>query len=323
LLSLVGSVGSASLGGCFTSEATPRYQLSAGNVPGKLADHLRWENRRGQDSRANRETIEALVAEGSLTTAGFLVLDTDSIRYTEQGGDFYEIAVERTGTVEREHWIFWFDLIDGEPPASAEVFTSSLGTGRGTDLQARYGLKERDERVVEDAAGEIVREFDLHDPEDDPAGRRGHVFVRRSESETDLLPEPPFTHVAFEVNDTTRYARAITERAAVELQHYSYRSELVAQSTSDFEQYVREQHLETTFDRNSLPASQQNILDTITRGGGRHEEREPLSEALQTVLDRLGLQHVETPDPRSVSFSDEVFFRYQDGYFSGELQIFR
>jgi hypothetical protein len=320
---LVGSVGSASLGGCLTSEATPRYQLSAGNVPGTLAEYLRWENRRGQDPRADRETIEALVAEGSLTTAGFVVLDPDSVQYTEQGGDFYEIGAERTGTVEREHWIFWFDLIDGEPPTSSEVFTSSLGTGGGTDIGARYGLSERDERVVEDAAGEIVREFDLHDPEADPPGRRGHVFLRRSESETDLLPEPPFTHVAFEVNDTTRYARAITERAIVELQQYRYHSERVAQSTSDFEQYVRDQHLETTFDRGSLPESQRTILDAITSGGGRHEERKPLSEAMETVLDRLELENVGTPEPQSVSFSDEVFFRYQDGYFSGELQIFR
>jgi hypothetical protein len=322
MLAALASAASTGAVGCLGSDSTPRYRLSAGNVPGTLAERFRWqprEPRRGADGAL----LDRLLEEGRLTTAGFLLLDTETPRYVERDGSYYEVTAERTGTVEREHWIFWFDLIEGEVPADAEVFTSSLATGGGTDLGERYGLTERDQRVVEDAAGEIVREFDLHDPEADPPGRRGHVFLRRGESETDLLPQPPFTHVAFERNDGRRYARAMTERAAVELQRYTYRSERVADSAEAYAGYVRDRHLGATFERSSLPASQREILDAITRGGGRYEERAPLSRAMQTILKRLGLGAVETPEPKRVSFSEDVYFRYRDGYFAAQLEIFR
>lgn len=326
LLHAVGSGAGLAIAGCLSGgPTTPRYQLSARNVPGSLTDAFRWRPR-GRFPEADQELMNRLVTEGSLTTAGFALYPSgrDEQRYVERDGTYYEVSIERTGTVERERWILWFDILDGEPPADAEVFTSSLGTGDPTDLRAAYGLAELDVRVVEDAAGQIPREgFDFHDPESDPPGRRGHVFLRRDAAGTDLLPEPPFTHVAFETGDGTRYARAVTERVTVELQLYEHGVVEVADSTDEYADSVREKHLAATFDRRQLPGEQREILDAITAGGGRYEERPPQSDAMGTVLDRLGLADVGTPQPNGVEFSDDVYFRYRESYFSAQLQVFR
>lgn len=324
VLSTVGIAATLAGAGCLSgSSTTPRYQLSARNVPGTMVDAFRWEPR-GQFPEADRELMNRLITEGSLTTFGFALypLGPDEQRYVERDGTFYGVSIERTGTVERERWILWFDLVEDDPPADAEVFTSSLGTGDPTDLEAAYNLSERDVRVVEDAAGQIPREgFDVHDPGGDPPGRRGHVFLRRDAAETALLPDPAFTYVAFESNDETHYARVVTERATVELQQYQHRVVQVADSTDEYAAYVHDTYLETTFDRQQLSESQREILDTVTAGGGRYEERQPLSDAMQTVLDRLGLAGVETPQPKGVEFSDDVYFGYQEGYFTAQLEI--
>lgn len=325
VLRAVGSATSLGLAGCFSGGSnTVRYQLSAHNVPGSLADAFRWEPR-GPFAAADRELMGRLIDDGSLTTEGFALypLDWDG-RYVERNGTYYETAVERTGEVTRERWILWFDLIEGDPPADAEVFTSSLGTGEPTDLAAAYGLSERDVRVVEDAAGQIPREgFDFQDPEDDPPGRRGHVFLRRGPDQTALLPDPPFTHVAFETDDRTWYARVVTERATVALRRYEHTATAVAESTAEYVEHLRDRYLEAAFDRRRLPDAQRDILDTITAGGGRYEERQPRSDALTAVLTRLGLAGVETPESKGVEISDEVYFSYHDGYYTAELQIFR
>ena len=324
-LAAAGSAAGPGLAGCISlGSSTPQYRLTANTVPGSLTDAFRWETR-GEFPDADRALMDRLVAEGSLTTAGFALYPAgrNDPTYVERDGTFFRISIEESGTVEREHWILWFDLLDGEPPGDAEVYTSSLGVGEPTDLAAEYGLSERDVHVVEDAAGEIPREFDFHDPEGDPPGRRGHVFLRRDEDETDLLPEPPFTHVAFETNDDTRYAEVVTERATVELQQYRHEATRVADSEAGYADHVREEHLRAAFDRERLPEDQRAVLDAITTGGGSHEEHSPLSDAMKSVLGRLGLDAVETPDPKGVAFSEDAFFEYRDGYFVAQLQIFR
>lgn len=326
--------------------------LTARYVGESLADAFRWEPR-GRFSDADRDLMERLVAGGSLTTAGFALYPAgrDEPRYVERDGTFYRLTVERAGEVERERWILWFDLIDDEPPGDAEVFTSSLGTGGGTDLAAEYGLSERDVRVVEDAAGQVPTEFEFRDLEDAPPGRRGHVFVRRSADETALVPEPPFTHVAFETGDGTWYARAVAERATVALREYRHAAEPVAETPTGYAEHVRETHVRAAFDPEALPEAQRDLLDGVTpdvrpadgedgdgegddgqgdgepegravEPGREHEERPPLSDAFESVLERLGLDAVETPEPGRVAFSDAVYFGYRGAYFEAQLQIF-
>lgn len=320
---LAASLGSLGLAGCLSEGSATRYRLSARNVPGDLAEHLRWEPR-GAFTERQVEAMRQLVTDGSLTTDGFALLGPDDVRFVEHEGSFYRVSISRSGTVQRERWVFWFDLIEGEPPSDAEVYESSLGVGGGTDLQAAYNLSELDARAVEDAAGEVYREGPpLEDLEDASAGRRGHVFLHRGADESALIPEPPFTHVAFETNDGTRYARAVVERAEVELQQYEYTATQVADSDAAFADHVQESVLQATFDPDALPEAQREILETITKGGGRYNETVPLSEALTAVLDRLGLSDMTTPEEGSVAFSEDVYFRYREDYNRAQLEIFR
>ncbi len=317
------AAGAAGLAGCLSrGDADPRYVLSAEDVGESLADAVRWQPR-GRFTDADRTLMDRLVAEGSLATEGFSLYPpaADRPQYVERDGTHYRVTVERTGEVDREEWILWFDLIEGEPPADAEVYTSSLGLGGGTDLAAEYGLSERDVRVVEDAAGAIPTEFGYRDLENEAPAHRGHVFVRRSPGETDLVPDPPFTHVAFETGDGTRYARAVVERTTVSLRRFEYTAEAVADSTAAYETHVRERHLAASFDRAALPDGQRSILDGMT-DGRRYEEREPLSDGMASVLDRLGIDDVEPPEPRRVEFSDEVFFAYGGAFYFGQVEVF-
>ncbi|MFB6192225.1 MAG: hypothetical protein ABEI11_02755 [Haloarculaceae archaeon] len=325
LLAAAGAAAGVALAGCLSGgDGEPRYRLSASNVPGSLADAFRWEPR-GPYAAENRALMDRLVAEGSLVTLGYSLSPPgpEERSYVERNGTYYDVSIERGGEVRRERWILWFDLIEGDPPADAEVFTSSLGTGEPTDLRAEYGLSERDARVAKDAAGEIPTEFEYRDLEDAPPGQRGHVFLRRGPDETDLLPEPPFTHVEFVTGDGSRYARAVAERATVTLRRYEHAVERVADSADGYAAHVRDEHLRATFDPGALPDAQREILESITAGGGRYEEVVPLSDAMTTVLERLGLSDVETPEPKSVTFSEPAYFRYGDGAYAAELEIFR
>lgn len=321
-----GAAAALGLAGCLGGGPDgPRYELTARGASGPLAERLRWQPR-SPFPEADRRLLAALVEEGSLTTLGFAVVPPawERPRYVERDGTYYELTVERTGTVERERWILWFDLLEGsEPPPDAEVYTSSLGTGEPTDLRAAYGLADLDVRAVEDAEGEVVREFEFHDPEGDPPGRRGHVFHRRDADETALLPEPPFTHVAFETNDGTRYARAVAERATVELRRFEHAARPVADSASAYAEYVAARHLQATFDRAALPEARRELLDAVTDGRRPHVEHPPLTEAFAAVLERLGLRGLETPDPRGVAISDEPYFRYAGDLWTAQLQVFR
>ncbi|MFB6359967.1 MAG: hypothetical protein ABEH59_01445, partial [Halobacteriales archaeon] len=206
----------------------------------------------------------------------------------------------------------------------ADVYESSLGAGGGTDLRTAYDLSELDVRAVEDAEGEVYREGPpLEDLEDEPPGRSGHVFVYRGAEESALIPEPPFTHVAFETNDGTRYARAVVERTAVELQQYEYTATRVADSDTGYADHVEETVLQASFDPAALPEAQREILETITEGGGRYNESVPLSAAYRSVLDRLELSDMTTPEEDSVVFSEDVYFRYGEDYNRAQLEIFR
>lgn len=326
LLRAAGSAASLGLAGCLDDGASgSRFELTARGVNGRLTDRLRWRAR-PPFAAADRRLLDRLIAEGSLTTLGFAVVPPawERPRYVERDGTYYAVTVKRTGTVERERWILWFDLLEGRtPPAGAEVYTSSLGTGEPTDLESAYGLSDLDVRAVEAAEGELAREGSFHDPEGDPPGRRGHVFLRRDAEETALLPEPPFTHVAFETSDGTRYGRAVAERATVELRRFEYAVRAVADSPAGFADHVREQHLRATFERETLPRAQRELLDAVTGGRQPHVERPPLSEAFVAVLSRLGLRDLATPEPGRVAISDEPYFRYDGALHTAQLQVFR
>lgn len=311
-----------STAGCLrlsASDDSPRYRLSARRVGPSLAPRFDW-NVADADAFA-RDLAARVVDRGEVATDGFSLdgVGTSEPRYVERDGTYYEVAVAEAGTVTRTRWLLWFDRVDADPPAEAEVYTSSLGLGDPTRLDAAYGLSESDVRAVEDAEGRVATGSEFLDLADRPPERRGHLFVRRSADGTDLVPDPPFDYAAFETGDGTVYARAVAEEASVDLTRYVHTATPVAESADAYERHLRETHLRAAFD--DAPDAQRPVLDAAT-GGREYEETAPISDGFAAVLERLGVDDTRTPEPRRVEFSADVYFAYEGSYYEGQLEIF-
>jgi hypothetical protein len=326
LLTTVGGVAVVGLGGCLdAADGTAdrhRYRLSARPLGPRLVGRFRWKPD-GPDADPDDRLVGRIVATDSVTVAGVRLPErgAENVSYVEREGTYYELRHDEIGPVTRERWLLWFDRIDSAPPADAETFTSSLGLGDRTPLETTYGLSAFDVHAVESAAGRMAPEHVFVDLEDEPPGRRGYLFLRRSAEETDLVPDPPFSHVAFESGDGTVYARAVVERVPVELRQYRYTATPVAETTAAFDAYLREEYLTTTFDGSSLSEPRRAVLSGARSGRG-YEETTPLSEAYTAVLESLGVADTAEPAPRRVEFSDEVLFAYDDDYYEAQLEIF-
>ncbi|ESP87370.1 hypothetical protein K933_14828 [Candidatus Halobonum tyrrellensis G22] len=305
--------------GLSASDDSPRYRLSTRRIGPSLAPRFDWD---ADDADPfARDLADRIVDRGEVATAGFSLdgVGTHNPRYVERDGAYYEVAVAEAGTVTRTRWLLWFDRVDADPPAGAEVYVSSLGLGDPTRLDAAYGLSEADVRAVEDAEGRIATESGFLDVADRPPERRGHLFVRRSADGTDLVPDPPFDYATFESGDGTVYARAVVEEVSVDLTRYVHTATPVAESADAYERHLRETYLRTAFD--DVSDAQRSVLDAAT-GGGEYEETAPLSDGFAAVLERLGVDDTRTPEPRRVEFSEHVYFAYEGTYYEGQLEIF-
>ncbi|MFC6797127.1 hypothetical protein [Haladaptatus sp. DYSN1] len=277
----------------------------------------------GPYDESDRDLASRIVTEGAVTTEGFALSTTgrNVPAYLEQEGNYYEVRVRETGTVTRTRWLLWFDRIDGQPPADAETYTSSLGLGNPTPLDTTHGLSELDIHAVETAEGRMAPEYGFIDLEDEPPEHRGHLFLRRSADETDLVPAPPFTHVVFESGDGTVYARAVVEEVSVELAQYEHEATRIADSEAAYRAYLDDTYLETTFWSEDLTDEQQSLLDSA-QGGLGYEETVPLSTDFTDILARLGVDDTPEPDLGRVEFSEEVYFAYDGTDYEAQLEVF-
>lgn len=320
VLAAFGAIPVLGIAGC--TERRARYKLWSRPIGSSFTSEFTWEPD-GPFAAFDRELAETVIERREHVTTGYRLRETSPERpvYVERDGTRYRISVAEGETVTRETWLLWFDRIDGKPPADAEVYSSSLGLGEQTPLDTTYGLSERDVEAVGDAEGRVATEFEFRDLEGEPPKGRGHLFLRRSPDETDLVPSPPFTHVAFETGDGTVYARATVEEVPVELTQYVHRATPVANTADAFTRYLRREYLAAAFRSDGLDTEHREVLDAATTHHG-HETTVPLSEAFSDVLARLGLTDVSEPEPKRVEISDEVYFEYDGSYYEGQLEIF-
>ena len=325
-LATVGGISLLGGSGCITrTNATsdkPRYRLSTRSLGASLAHKFAWEAD-GPFETLDQSFLSEIITQGPVTIDGVRLSDlgADNLSYVEQDGTYYEIGAAELGKVTREKWLFWFDKIDSEPSATAEIYSSGLGLGDQTPLDTTYGLSELDVHAIETAEGRMVPEYGFIDLEDEPPKHRGYLFLRRSPEETDLVPEPPFTHVAFESGDGTVYARAVVERVSVELTQFKYTATPVGDTAEAFNEYLRQDYLATTFSREELSSEQQSVLSETWVGQG-YEETAPLSDGFTAILERLGMMDTEQPEPKMVEFSDDVYFEYDGTYYEAQLEVF-
>ena len=324
---MLGSASLLSVSGCITStresSCQSRYRLSTRALGSILTREFTWKPN-GPFDTLDQEFLTELIAQGPVTADGVRIsnLGADNLSYVKHDGTHYEISATELGTVTREKWLFWFDKINSEPPADAEIYSSSLGLGDQTPLDTTYDLSELDIHVVETAEGQMAPEYGFIDLEEDrPPRHRGHLFLRRTPDETDLIPEPPFTHVAFESGNGTVYARAVVERISVELTQFKYTATPVGDTAEVVNQYLRQEYLTTSFSSEELSDEQQSLLSETWVGQG-YEETTPLSGGYTAILEQLKVMDTEQPEPKMVEFSNDVYFEYDGTYYEAQLEIF-
>lgn len=326
LLATIGSTSLFGLTGCLTltdnTDNKPRYRLSTRSLGSTLTrDFTRKPD--GPFKTLDQNIISKIIAQGPITINGVRLsgIGADNLSYVKQDGIYYKISVTETGSVTRKKWLIWHDKINSKPPATSEIYSSSLGLGNQTPLDTTYGLSELDVHAVETAEGRMAPGHGFIDLEDKLPKHRGYVFLRRSPDETDLVPEPPFTHVEFESGNGIVYAQVVVERVSVELTQFTYTATPVGDSEDAFNEYLRKKYLETAFSSEGLSSEQQSLLLTARSGQG-YEETVPLSDGFTAILERINVADTEPPKPRKVEFSDDVYFGYDNTYYEAQLEVF-
>lgn len=319
LLATAGTAISVGFAGCSASE--PSYRLTVVPIGKAITSGFTW-NSDGIWSSIEQRLAERITEQGEVTTEGFHLVSTEPGRpsYVHHDDAYYEISVTRGDEVTRERWLLWFDLVETQPPAAAETYTSIASSGNEQRLDETYGLSEPDVRIAETTTGDVWFHGDFYDLEGRPPKDRGHLFLRRSAEETDLVPEPPFDYAVYEFDDETRYARAVAETVSVKLTQFVHSAMRIGDSKAAYSSYLRDEYLETTFRDEELSSEQRSFLTRLTEGH-RYEETAPLSDRFAAVLERIGVAETEEPGPNGVSFSDDAYFEYDDTYYEAELKI--
>ena len=320
VLAALGGASLIGLAGC--ADRQPRYRLSALSLGPSLARTFTWTPD-GPFAAFDRDLASEIVARGSVATDGFRLSNTgpDNPSYVERDGTYYEIRVREAETVTRTRWLLWFDRVDTELPRFAEVYTSTLGVGDSTPLDMTYGLSELDVHAVAVAEGRMAPEYGFVELEDEPPERRGYLFLRRAPDTSALVPNPPFTHVAFESGGGAVYARAVVEQVTVSLTRFVHTATPIGESADAYRDSLHERYVAAAFDSDGLSAAQRSLLSAAWTGAG-YEETVPLTDDFASVLERIGVADVAPPDPRLVAFSGDVYFKYDGTYYEAQLEIF-
>jgi len=181
-----------------------------------------------------------------------------------------------------------------------------------------------DHEIVDTAVSLTTDEHGTSDNEDKPLDERGFEYIDGyNPSESALVPTPPFTHLKYASSDGPVYFKAKAEQGIIELTEYTHTISSVAESTQEYEQYLRDDVLATNFSSGSLPDGVQKIVNELVGDSGLYHETPELSESYQTVLRRLGLADIEPPEkkPHSYESHGSVYFSYENKWYATALSI--
>lgn len=332
---LAGVAGCGLLAGCsyssgypepeFELRATPIRSLSKGPVDGDqyLIDPFerRREGHPDYSDSYKRDRIAELTNTGQMTTRDWrLTWKTDWGRQQrdhracfEYNGAYYRIRVEESTEYSADRWQFWLEELAEGPPQGATVERFPLES-----------ISEQDRRLVTGALEDLS-----HLDDSSPSGSNdGEVGFATFHTEFDpassaLVPEPPFEYLQY--GDVS--LRAVTGRPSITGTERTFTAEQVADSEAAYEQYAKESYPDGKFSEQSLSTDAKEILDTATESYTiePYEEEPPLSDALEEVIEPLGIaerfdSHSEYDD--TVRF-EEAVAEYDDDWYEFEFQLFK
>lgn len=328
--------GSASLlpalGGCVTTSGSRvEYQLFAsparrsgedgeGVVDESLVEAFRW-NPKSRYADHQREVVNELLNEGSVTTTGYRLVGQSEVRgerfatprFVESDGRFYRIRLEDVETVSVTRWVFWLDRLESEPPTEAVVL----------EMPESGEVPEKISTLDSYVLFRATRYARGDDVADSPLRNRGYVYHQVGPDESELVPDPSFDYVELiDSSESTYYTARTTKGAVAEQPQYTWRIENVAESAASFEEHLRESVLTAEFEVDSLSDAQKEILQKATNGPlGTHQEEEPLSDAYESILERIGLGGIDPPTDDWMDRHGHVYFTYEGTVCEARLLI--
>ncbi|WP_276299896.1 hypothetical protein [Halorussus lipolyticus] len=322
MLGLAGVGATAIFAGCsgFTSSNGARYSLQSSPRGGtSLLELFRWKPRR-QALHVRRhadELVATLLDAGELTTEAqplgpYDPSETPPPAYVEHEDAYYRVRVTDVESVSLDRWEFWLEPVERAPPEATVVDAPVEGLSK---LDA-----EIVERATQDAIGAVVSDEDLSAADH---GERGVVyFDPMGPDESQLVPNPPFEYVRVDPDteflDEKQTLRAHAAKGSVKTKRYVHETERVADSRSELLEILRS-HLDATLD--DVEGDVRDIVTEISVGNGIYTEREPISDALTDLLERLGVDSPSPPDSNRGVRRWRRHYEYDGGYYRTTLRI--
>ncbi|UPW01589.1 hypothetical protein M0R88_05660 [Halorussus gelatinilyticus] len=185
--------------------------------------------------------------------------------FVEYGGRFYRVTVDETGQKTRERPVLLAEPVESEAARQKAVHWSTYS---GDD----------------DAA--LRRAASQADSEDGNANGNGsecdcYVLRHRDPDESDLLPQPKHEYVRYDGS----VLRLSVERRELTETEYTYETTRVADSTTAFREFVREEVVDVWLDDSNLSERQRTVFEAAR--AGEYAESGDLSAAYRGLLERI------------------------------------
>ena len=187
------------------------------------------------------------------------------VDFVEYGGRFYRVTVEETGEKTHERAVLRGEVVESEAVERKAV--ESTAYPRRDESAVRRVTRKATGRTTPDGATGNGREF---------------VVLRNRDPEvSELLPEPEHEYVEYD----GAVVRLAVERRRVTETEYTYRTTKVADSTTAFREFVREEVVDVWLGDSNLSARQRTIFEEAR--AGEYAESGDLSAAYRGLLERI------------------------------------
>lgn len=311
--------------GCVSIGSSDRYVLHTNDLEGSLASaHLvadptavRADTRIDYDDATKRDWLDDLFEDGRVSAVQWPLVEPDAwgedVRprptFLQHEGAYYAVTTERTRQVERERWLFATTRTDEDPPGDATVWSEPFDS-----------LSEHDREILQAALDAVYAGNDGFLGEPDIDGLRPvHYHRDLSVEDSELVPEPPFDYVDY-YGETFR---VVAQQRTVTVPERTFAVERVASTRGELEAYARETVPAARFEAPSDAVRE--VLDAAVgeTEAVHYEESPPLSDALETVVDALGIGDDLEPFD---AYDDRVDFRhavasYDDDWYAFNLYV--
>ena len=273
----------------------------------------------GYSTEYKQSMIDELVSTGEITTLEWKLTyraefgpDSRSVPlFISDGGNYYEVSLQETSTVDRELWEFYLDLVNEAPSASDSVVSEPF-----EDVSAY------DKRILEEAVNQTGNRGEVSDQGDGDFGTRGVEFHDDlNPDRSDLVPNPPMDLVAAEIGGDEYHFIPRADRGTMTLDQYTFSCEQVASSKSALEAYARETLPHARMSSSSVSDSEREILDAVTskQDGYQYAEEPPASESLESILEPLGItQYLKDYE----EYSEQTLFAFSIAEYEGQWYEF-